>query len=765
MQIQEYSYSTKNLEALAQELNAELIDVYKELDFESFFVLFKNSIDQCCKLDKPRYSKRNPINNPWITDGIIDAIEHKNDLYLAWFKSKSNDDDPGEQYLYQKFSKYRYCLKKVIKEQKSRYFKNKILQCSGDIKKTWEIVNQIRGKNKRSLKPHFLVDGVVIMQRRVIANKFNDYFASIASKLNDSEKAEHSESTDAFKQFMPPSTPNTIFMANCTEYEVSQIISQLKNGKSSDFPIRVIKKLSPILTPILTAQFNSLMENGIFPSILKVGKITPVYKKDDEQLLENYRPVSTLPIFGKIFEKIIYSRLYAFFNSNGTLNKSQFGFRKGHSTSHALNYSVHHIDKAMREGNHILGIFIDLSKAFDTIDHGILLEKLQNYGIRGVPLQLIDSYLSDRKQHVNILGEISDNLSVIFGVPQGSCLGPLLFLIYINDLPNITANAKFVLFADDTNIFIEAKNKMLAYKKANEILKALNFYMVVNKLHINMSKCCFMDFDKKATENAEDNDNFIIKIKNTKIKRVSEAKFLGVTIDEKLNWNFHIKNLSKKLSCSSGILNAIKDNIPEELYKDLYYTLFESHLSYGITVWGGISNNKLEPLFKAQKKCMRILFGDKDAYLDKFRTCARVREFGNQKLGTEFYEREHSKPLFNKHSIMNVRNLYIYHCSNELFKILKFRTPMSIFELFKLSVRTGSDTRLITCEPSHLFFYVGSLIWNVVSVLLKIEDFSLKQGPAKLELKSEILKTQAEGDPMEWTHGSWDTLNYHIYKV
>ena len=421
-----------------------------------------------------------------------------------------------------------------------------------------------------------------------------------------------------------------------------------------------------------------------------------------------------------------------------------------------LNYSIHHINQSLQKDEHVLGIFIDLSKAFDTIDHKILLSKLDSYGVRGTAHSLIKSYLSDRTQYVSVLNENSDYLKIEYGVPQGSCLGPLLFLIYINDLCNASSLCEFVLFADDTNIFVKGKHKAEVYHLANKIIKNVEEYMLLNKLHINMGKCCFMHFQPRANKSmpSEDDDSDIITIHNTAIKKVSQTTFLGVIIDDKLSWDAHIQKLTRKLASSSGILNQIKDNIPAELHKTLYHTLFESHLAYGLTVWGGVSDNKLLPLFRAQKKCIRILFGDREAYLEKYKTCARVRPYGEQKLGESFFIKEHSKPLFNKNRLMTVHNLYYYHCCMEIFKILKFRLPIALYGLFTTSER--KDTLLLTIRPTIQFVYKGGIIWNLCRQKLKITDFSHKIGPLKRSLKTQIGNHQSLGDSCEWE--DWNFL-------
>ena len=474
---------------------------------------------------------------------------------------------------------------------------------------------------------------------------------------------------------MSSSVPNSIFLEDANPEEVYKIIIEFQNGKASDIPVVVLKKTAHLICKPLATIYSNCIRDGIFPSVLKTGKVIPIHKKENKECIENYRPVSILPVFGKIFEKIIYNRLYSFFISKGILREEQFGFRKGHSTAHALHQSVDSINKSLDNGRHVLGIFIDLSKAFDTLDHSILLTKLENYGIRGSAYSLMASYLSERKQYVHFNSVSSDTLEIRYGVPQGSILGPLLFLLYMNDIMNCLADldTKFVLYADDTNIFISGPSKESTYIKANSVLEQISKFMKCNLLHINMSKCCYIHFKPQLEKDEtcarvrpfayENDQSRAIFINGVKISKVSSTKFLGVVIDEELNWGPHLQYLTKKARSITGAICRIRKSIPTDLYLKLYNALFESHLSYGISVWGvAIKEKSDDKLFIAQKHCVRILFGDLNAYLEKQSTCARTRPYNFQRLGAEYYKKEHTKPIFNRLKILTVQSLFKYHC-------------------------------------------------------------------------------------------------------
>ena len=402
--------------------------------------------------------------------------------------------------MYSHYKKFRLELRKVIKSAKKKYYCKKFEKVQGNTKKTWELINELRGKCKPNIKASFVINEKVVQDRREIAREFNIFFSSIAHKLN-SKVYQSTLPKYEFVKYLKPDkkSSNSMYMYPCTMTEVGEVIAALENGKASDIPILLLKKCSLVLLEHLYRFLDYFLTHGIFPGILKKGLISPAYKKGDSRYLDNYRPVSILPLFGKILEKLIYSRLYSFFSSSGTIYENQFGFRKHHSTSHAVNFSVNHILNEIEQKNHVIGIFIDLSKAFDTISHEKLLHKLSFYGVRGICLSLINSYLSGRTQATKFQSVQSDQCNVEFGVPQGSVLGPLLFLIYINDIVNTSLNeenksfvGKFVLFADDTNIFVSGSSEKEVYEKANRVLDKLNNYIYDNQLHINFDKTCFI---------------------------------------------------------------------------------------------------------------------------------------------------------------------------------------------------------------------------------------------------------------------------------
>ena len=271
----------------------------------------------------------------------------------------------------------------------------------------------------------------------------------------------------------------------------------MKSGKAVgpySIPIFLLKILCEHIAIPLCDIINNSFSSGVFPDMMKLAKVIPLYKKDSPEVASSYRPISLLSVFSKIFEKLMHSRLYKFFEKCDILHSLQFGFRSKHSTLHALISMTESIKKTIDDGVYGCGVFIDLQKAFDTVNHSILLKKLEHYGVRGTALSWFSSYLSERKQYVSLNGHTSNHLKILCGVPQGSVLGPLLFLIYINDIPNVSKLISFYLFADDTNIYYKSHDLVHLQKIMNRELKKVKKWLDSNRLSLNIGKTNFVIF-------------------------------------------------------------------------------------------------------------------------------------------------------------------------------------------------------------------------------------------------------------------------------
>ena len=314
------------------------------------------------------------------------------------------------------------------------------------------------------------------------------------------------------------------------------------------FPTRILRSAKHIISQPLSMIINKSIEYGTYPSKLKLAKVIPIYKSGDESDPSNYRPISLLSIFNRIFEKMMYNRLKSFIEKCNILHDSQYGFREKRSTEHAILDIINEIETNMDKKLYSCGVFIDLQKAFDTVNHSILLRKLNHYGVRGIINDWFASYLVGRQQTTQIGPKnISKKEVVLSGVPQGSVLGPLLFLIYINDISNSSDKLKFYLFADDTNLLYADKNlKSLESTVNAEIFRVYN-WLIANKLSLNIKKSNFVIFrPRQKTSNHQVNLKVFDHHNNSFISLECKnyVKYLGVLIDENLSWKYHIAHIA-----------------------------------------------------------------------------------------------------------------------------------------------------------------------------------------------------------------------------
>ena len=349
---------------------------------------------------------------------------------------------------------------------------------------------------------------------------------------------------------------------------------------------------------------NLCLQHGTFPCSLKRAVIKPIFKAGDKQHFSNYRPISLLPVISKLLEKLIYFRLNDHLIKNDILNKRQFGFRKGMSTYMPLMLLQEKITRAFEFNKIVCGLYLDLRKAFDTVDIDILLNKIHCYGINHNAYNILKSYLSGRMQCVQIDTVVSSFLPVETGVPQGSILGPLLFLIYINDFPLVCNQMTTYLYADDTSIFIEGSDEREVQNTINTLMPKIEDWFAANQLSLNTDKTYYQIYTNKKTRAA-----ISLNLVGVNIKRVKSVKYLVVFIDEDLKWHTHLSKLYTVLCRNVGIINRARYFLHSSHLLLLYNSLILSHINYCCLLFCNTYSSHIHEIEKLQKRAVRLIDG------------------------------------------------------------------------------------------------------------------------------------------------------------
>lgn len=572
--------------------------------FESFHDLLQKTVNEHAPIVTRKLSRKNFRREPWIDPSLLRSINIQKKLYAKAIKSNVSNQDIT------KYKNYKKILDKLKRQAKINYYHTKCKEFKCNSKKLWELINCTIGKlsDKSSAINYIKTDQMEIINEKAIANEFGKYFSSVGREYADKVKTPKQNIIYYINKITH--NPNSIYFYHTTETEVRNIINNLPNKTSSGFDNIsniLLKRISPAIIKPLTLIFNNSLNQGVFPNKMKLSETCPLHKGKEIFYTTNYRPISLLLTISKLLEKIVYKRTYQFLTQTNQFYHSQYGFRRSHSCEDAVSELMGEVLKNRENAKFTAALYLDLSKAFDTLEPTVLYHKLEKYGIRGICLNWFRSYLTNRKLRVKCKltngTEYSDWYDVEYGTPQGSCLGPLLFLIFCNDLYKNLEYLECLQFADDTTLYYGHKNKNFLLYCLEHDLEVISDWFRANKLTLNISKTVFMIFHPKGKKMTEK-----IRFENDMISNMRETKFLGVWLNDNISWESHIRQLILKLKRNLMLLKRSKNFLNQKALKLVYYGHFHSHLKYGILLWGSmLSQNQTNRLQKLQDQAIQLL--------------------------------------------------------------------------------------------------------------------------------------------------------------
>lgn len=539
------------------------------------------------------------FSKPWITDNILKKINTKNYLY----GQKRLKNTPSSR------SKYKQAKKEVeelLRNSKNNYLKETLEKAGNNTRQKWAVIRTIINRKKNTGSSCGIPNNILGEHYATIANKLAKNLPQLNSNDIPAGSNAYNKSASSTRNFM---------LHHLTEREIYESILKLDISKGAGvdgMDIKSLKYVADIIAPHLTSLFNYSIDNGEYPQYLKCAKCVPVFKGAplDPTTPISYRPISILTSINKVLEQLIHKQITIFIEEHNILPSFQYGYRKMHNTSQAILDLTDSIAKNNKDKLVTISVFMDLSKAFDTVDKNILIKKMKDIGFSDTTMQLINSYMSQR---TFCMGNDREEYTTTFGVPQGSILGPLLFIIYTSDMEDITINNKVIVYADDTTLLITGRNLTEAKQHCNAILQRFYNYFTLNKLSINPSKTKYMVFTPKTKlgKKFHDTCNTQVILNNIKLEKVSEIRFLGVIINSKLTWDPHKKHISKKVNKNIGLLYKCRQVMNENSLIKMYKTFIEPYFLYAIEVWGHSAVSETDMINKLQNKVLRVIYNCK----------------------------------------------------------------------------------------------------------------------------------------------------------